>query len=509
MQKSSQPTTPHLPQITPVSSPQQPSARRTESSLRKGLLTSTLPLTLFAVSLGMASAQTSLPDAQIEANVLKALAGAPELASLSITTGTVYGVVTLSGNVPDDTARNRAETLAANANGVKKVVDELAVGGASSASSGPSAQPAPAPGMILQSDGTYGPDPSAATAQPQSQPAVQPQRNDPEHDQALDQQMEDQQANASASAGQPPQPGAYPVQPAYPATAQGPAPDNAQSAQQPPPAQPGAQQPQYSQQQPQYPQQQPQYPQPAYPQQQRYPQGNRGQQAPWGGQVAGQQVVVPSGSLIRVQVDQLIASDKVKTGDTFQGLVANDVVADGFVAIPRGAAVQGIIVDAHPSGAVKGRGELSIELKSVTLGGKVYPVVSDVWAHNGTDKTIQTINSAAGFGVAGALIGALAGRGAGAAIGAGVGAAAGVGASAASGRGQVVIPPEGMVAFRLTQNAQVQTVSEQEIQRLAYGVPNGPGGRHPLYPPPAYARYPAPAPYPYGYPPPYGYPAPY
>ena len=41
----------------------------------------------------------TLPDAQIEANVLKALAGAPELADQSITSTTVYGTVTLNGTV--------------------------------------------------------------------------------------------------------------------------------------------------------------------------------------------------------------------------------------------------------------------------------------------------------------------------------------------------------------------------------------------------------------------------
>ena len=47
-------------------------------------------------------AQETMPDSQVEANVLKALAGAPELASQNITTNTVYGVVTLTGNVPDE-----------------------------------------------------------------------------------------------------------------------------------------------------------------------------------------------------------------------------------------------------------------------------------------------------------------------------------------------------------------------------------------------------------------------
>ena len=39
----------------------------------------------------------TMPDAQIEANVLKALAGAPELADQLITSTTVYGTVTLNG----------------------------------------------------------------------------------------------------------------------------------------------------------------------------------------------------------------------------------------------------------------------------------------------------------------------------------------------------------------------------------------------------------------------------
>src|SRR5882757_7691320 len=54
---------------------------------------------------GMAFAQTkaaAIPDAQIEANVLKALAGAPELADQSITSTTVYGTVTLNGTVRDE-----------------------------------------------------------------------------------------------------------------------------------------------------------------------------------------------------------------------------------------------------------------------------------------------------------------------------------------------------------------------------------------------------------------------
>ena len=438
--------------------------------------------------------QTSVPDSQVEANVLKALAGSQDLASQSISTNTVYGVVTLSGSVANDALRVKAENLAANASGVKKVVDELQVGAAASVQAAP-AQGADAgqggAGMVLQSDGSYAPaappDGTSGAPAPGTAPATGAVMNDPDNDQAQYQQ--------APATGQNPAPAAQ-TQP-YPASGG----YGAQGYPQNPP------QPNYPQNgypQNGYPQAQNRYPQGGsgqngYPPQGGYPQQGYGQQqaAPWGGQVAGQAVNVPAGTLIRVRVNRLLASNKVKPGDHFDGFIANDVVAGGLVAFPRGAAVQGTVVDAKSSGAISGKGELSIQLNSVTMGGRVYPIVSDLWAHNGGDKTIQTVNSAAGLGFAGALIGAIAGRGEGAAIGAGAGVAAGIGASAASPRGQVVIPPEGMVSFNLAQPASVQTVSEQEMQRLAYSVPPGQAPRARMYPRP------------YGYPPAYGYPPPY
>ena len=190
--------------------------------------------------------------------------------------------------------------------------------------------------------------------------------------------------------------------------------------------------------------------------------------------------------------------------------MVNDVVADGAVAIPRGATVQGTVVDAKKSGALAGRGELSLQLTQVTLGGKTYPLQSDVWAQNGGNKTTETVNKTAVGGGIGALIGAAAGGGEGAAIGAGVGGALGLGSSAASGNGQVYVPSEGLLTFHLAQPATVATVSQQEMDRLAQGV--GPAGGpqqlrrrvvYPEYGPMYYRAYPPYAPYPYA---PYPYP---
>ena len=70
---------------------------------------------------GVAMAQNTqapkMPDAQVEANILKALAGAPDLANQAITTTTVYGVVTLSGAVPTEALRVEAETIASKTAG--------------------------------------------------------------------------------------------------------------------------------------------------------------------------------------------------------------------------------------------------------------------------------------------------------------------------------------------------------------------------------------------------------
>jgi hypothetical protein len=84
-------------------------------------------------------------------------------------------------------------------------------------------------------------------------------------------------------------------------------------------------------------------------------------------------VTIPAGALVRMRINQTLDSAHAKPGEHFDGIVVNDVVAGGAVAIPRGAAVQGTVVDAKKSGAVAGRGELSLQLTQVTLGGKTYP----------------------------------------------------------------------------------------------------------------------------------------
>src|ERR1700722_16201190 len=132
---------------------------RQGKSFLKFSVQSFVTVSFFSVcTLGWGQAST-MPDAQIEANVLKALANSPQLAGQPITTTTVYGTVTLSGSVQDEPSRDAAEHLVANTAGVQKVVDELIIGAAPTAGNSP-ANGQPAAGGTnpnLQSDGTVAP----------------------------------------------------------------------------------------------------------------------------------------------------------------------------------------------------------------------------------------------------------------------------------------------------------------------------------------------------------------
>ena len=376
-----------------------------------------------------APAAKTMPDAAVEANVLKALAGAPDLANQPMTTTTVYGVVTLSGSVESEALRVEAETIVSKTKGVQKVVDEMTLGGENA-----NAQP----------EGNMAPAPPAAQAQA-----------------PIEEGSPDSDNTGSANQVQNQAPNQAPNQSANPAVQQpygGPPPGYAQT-------------------------------QPVY-----------------GGQEGGAAVTVPAGALLRMRINQTLTSASAKAGDRFDGIVVNDVVAGGAVAIPRGAAVQGTVVDAKKSGALAGRGELTLQLTQVTLGGKSYAIVSDVWGQNTGDKAVHSVNSTAAGAVLGALVGAAAGGGQGAAIGAGVGGALGLGSAAASPNGQVYVPSEGLLTFHLAQAATVATVSQAEMDRLAQGVRvNGPQQLQRRYPPVYYGPY-GPVyyrPYPYGYPYPY------
>jgi len=203
-------------------------------------------------------------------------------------------------------------------------------------------------------------------------------------------------------------------------------------------------------------------------------------------------VTIPAGTLLQVRTSEPLNVTKLQEGATFEATAASDVYEGNVLAIPRGAVLEGKVVKVKKPGALGGSGELELQITQLNLGGKVYPVATDIWSSKGPNKAGYTAGNTAGGAIMGALIGGIIGRGPGAAIGAVAGGGAGLLASAETNGPREVLPPEALLNFHLSSGVTVQPVSWQEAQRLAQNAPQL--RRRPVY----YAPYPYPY-YPYRY----------
>jgi hypothetical protein len=402
-------------------------------------------------SLALAQQRT---DSAIQSDVTTAIGQDSALQGQQISATASKGVVTLTGTVQTDAQRQQAETDAANVTDVGGIINNLKVTNPGT--------PASQAGLAAQS--------SADQLNPQDQ----------NQDQSQPQSQDQSQVQGQAPNTVPP----------------------------PPPDQPQQQQPTYGSRPPYqgyqgYPQQQQQPYGYGYPPQQGYPppqQSYAPPQVPYY-PTPTSPVTIPAGTLLRVRLSEPLDTAHTKSGATFQATAAVDVYQGGVLAIPRGATLNGQIVESKDGGPFGGSATLRLQLTNVNLGGQIYPVSSDVWSNKGPNKAGYTAGNTVGGAVLGAIIGGIAGRGTGAAIGAGAGAAGGLAASAATTGPRLYLPAEATVDFHLTAPATVQPVSWQEAQRLASSAPSGPTlvqRPRPVYVVPSYY-----GPYPYAYPYPY------
>lgn len=188
---------------------------------------------------------------------------------------------------------------------------------------------------------------------------------------------------------------------------------------------------------------------PGYAGQRQYP-GQRqyaGPQAP----PPPQSIDLPSGTRVRVRLDQDLGSKISQPGDSFTATIADDVLVNGQPVIARGSRADGTVIDAKPLGRFKGGALLSIRLDRVHTQWGSYPVETSSIERAEKGKGKRTALFAGGGAGLGALIGGLAGGGKGAAIGALAGGGAGTAGGAFTGNRQIVLPAETLLTFRLEQ----------------------------------------------------------
>jgi hypothetical protein len=464
---------------------------KTERLLRKAShvlgLTAGAGMLAMAMAPATARAQYSVSDSQLGENVTSALHKDAKLNGASVSASAVAGVITLSGNVSGEDAREEAEQVVAGVSGVRSIQDNINVAGASgSATAAPAAAPASSAAPTSAS-GQQTPEPVGSTPLPppaESRPSPAQQGASasgmppaPPPDQGADQQTNPLPAQAgnqpytsypNGNAGAPTAQNGYPNQNSnqtygsqnYPNGAQGYPPENNGYG----------------------------------------PRGNaHPPQAASAFAVTPRQqnssgpVTLPLGTLLSVRTTEPLSTSNLRGGEYFQATAATDVYANGVVAIPRGAVLTGLVVEAKNAGPLAGSPKLDLRLTTIQLGPALYPLASEVWSSQGRSKSGYTATNAVGGAAVGALIGAIAGSGVGAGVGAIAGGATGAVVSGATHGPRLDLPPEALLQFQLAQSLTVQPVPYEEAMRLASSVPQQPVLRQR----PMYVAAPYPAPYPY------------
>jgi hypothetical protein len=160
-------------------------------------------------------------------------------------------------------------------------------------------------------------------------------------------------------------------------------------------------------------------------------------------------VVIPANAPLRVRLDEDLGSKISRPGQSFGATVADNVVVDGQVVIPRGAHAEGTVIDAKPLGHIKGGALIELRLERVRTNWGSYPVATSTMERVEKGKGKRTAGFAGGGGAFGAIIGGLAGGGKGAAVGALAGAGAGTAGSAMTGNHEIFLPAETLLTLRL------------------------------------------------------------
>jgi hypothetical protein len=160
-------------------------------------------------------------------------------------------------------------------------------------------------------------------------------------------------------------------------------------------------------------------------------------------------VVLPEGTVLVVRTTSTLSTKTQESGQTFSASLQQPLMLGGREIAPKGADVEGRIVDADEGGRVKGVASLTVGLTGLEVGGKSLDIATNtVTREAGTTKQEDATKVAIGSGV-GAVIGAIAGGGKGAAIGAAAGGGAGTGVVLATRGDPAVIPSESVLTFAL------------------------------------------------------------
>jgi hypothetical protein len=158
---------------------------------------------------------------------------------------------------------------------------------------------------------------------------------------------------------------------------------------------------------------------------------------------------IPAGTQLVIRMIDSVDSEVNRVGQTFTANLDEPITINGQSAVPRGADVIVKLVNDEQSGKLTGRTELTLDVVSITVDGRVVDVNTQEITQASDSRTTSTAQRAGGGAALGAIIGAIAGGGRGAAVGAAAGAGAGTAVQVMTKGQRVRIPSETRLTFTL------------------------------------------------------------
>jgi type IV secretory pathway VirB10-like protein len=164
-----------------------------------------------------------------------------------------------------------------------------------------------------------------------------------------------------------------------------------------------------------------------------------------------EEVVLPASSVIGLEVDTALSSEKARVEDRVDARVSRDVISEGHVVIPAGSRVIGSVTTVERGGKVKTPARLGVRFHTLVLAdGREVPLRTEPIYREGEAPGPDSARKIGGAAVGGAILGAILGGGKGAAIGGAVGAGGGSAIVMAGDRNAATLAPGAVVNVHLS-----------------------------------------------------------
>jgi hypothetical protein len=161
-------------------------------------------------------------------------------------------------------------------------------------------------------------------------------------------------------------------------------------------------------------------------------------------------LVVPALSVIGLQIESTVTSERARVEDEVTARVTRDVRVGDRVAIPAGSKAIGFVTMVERGGRVRDRARLGVRFTSIVLSdGSRLPLATETIYREGDSSTRESASKIGGGAIGGAIIGGILGGAKGAAIGSAIGAGGGTAAVMAGGRNAATLASGSPVTVRV------------------------------------------------------------